>query len=72
MSDASLSERLLNRACACPWVVCSSDGLVRVLSGEHAEQLQNSNRYLYWKHGGRVDEGEGGGLGLCGPAGARE
>ena len=43
MSDASLSERLLNRACACPWVVCRSDGLVRVLSGEHAEQLQNSN-----------------------------
>ena len=43
MSDASLSERLLNRACACLWVVCRSDGLVQVVSGEHAEQLQNSN-----------------------------
>ena len=40
MSDASLSERLLKRAFACPWVVCRSDGLVRVLSGEYAEQLR--------------------------------
>ena len=26
----------------------------------------------YWKHRGRADEGEGGGLGPCGRAGARE
>ena len=36
-----LSERLLDRVCACP--ICRSDRLVRVLYGEHAEQLQNSN-----------------------------
>ena len=40
MSDTSLSERLLDRVCACPWVMCRSDGLVRVLSAEHAEQLR--------------------------------
>ena len=49
MSDTSLSERLLDRACACPWVMCRSDGLVGV-SGEHAEQLQNSNRQVLRRH----------------------
>ena len=37
-------ERLLDRVCSCPWVMCRSDGLVRVLSGEHAEQLRSPAR----------------------------